>query len=123
MRPLAPLELAWLRRESAEVDAVFVRRPPAGQEPGMGDLVVGMLAPELHVMTMLTVADIGQLAGVSKASIDSYRYRGYLPEPQATRGRPPLWARPIVRRWLQTRPGCGWRSDLYGDGRLTRTAS
>jgi hypothetical protein len=123
MRPLSPEELAWLRGESVEVDAVLVRRRRAGRDPGVGDLVVGMLAPELHVMTMLTVADIAELAGVSKATVDSYRYRGYLPAPQATRGRTPLWARPIVRRWLHTRPGCGWRSDLYGVSELTASAT
>jgi hypothetical protein len=113
IRALTPAERAWLRGEPG-VDGVLVRRPCDGRVPGVSDLVVGMLAPELHVLTMLTVADIGGLAGVSKATIDSYRYRGSLPPPQATRGRTPLWARPIVRRWLQTRPGSGWRTDLYG---------
>jgi hypothetical protein len=113
MRPLTAEERAWIRGETADLDAVLVREPSTGSSPGVGDLVVGMLAPELHVLTMLTVADIGELADVSKATIDSYRYRGYLPAPQATCGRTPLWARPIVHRWLRTRPGCGWRSDLY----------
>jgi hypothetical protein len=114
MRPLTNAELAWLRGETAELEAVLVREPPAGQTAGVGDLVIGMLAPELHVLTMLTVADVSRLAGVSKATVDSYRYRGELPAPQATRGRTPLWARPIVHRWLRNRPGCGWRTDLYG---------
>jgi predicted DNA-binding transcriptional regulator AlpA len=81
----------------------------------VGDLIVGMQAPELHILTMLTVGDIAEVAGVSKATIDSYRYRGVLPEPQATSGRTPLWARPIIRHWLATRSGPGWRSDLYGE--------
>jgi hypothetical protein len=115
MRPLSAAERAWLRGETSDVDAVLVRRTTNGQPPGVGDLVIGMLAPELHVLTMLTVADIGELAGISKATVDSYRYRGSLPPPQATRGRTPLWARPIVHRWSQTRPGCGWRTDLYGE--------
>jgi hypothetical protein len=114
MRPLSAAERAWIRGEPTGIDVVLVREPPRGGEPGPGDLIVGMLAPELHVVTMLTVADIGELAGVSKTTIDSYRYRGYLPAPQVTKGRTPLWARPIVRRWLATRPGCGWRTDLYG---------
>jgi hypothetical protein len=128
MRPLSPAERAWIRGEATGIDLVLVREPFAGAAVGVGDLVVGMLAPELHVVTMLTVADIGELAGVSKTTVDSYRYRGSLPEPQVTKGRTPLWARPIVRRWLQTRPGCGWRSDLYGvtdartDARTAREA-
>jgi len=114
LRTLSPEEVSWVRGEATTADDVLVRRPVSGRAPGVGDLVVGMLAPELHVLTMLTVADIGEVAGVSKATIDSYRYRGYLPRPQATRGRTPLWARPIIRHWLQNRPGCGWRTDLYG---------
>jgi hypothetical protein len=122
MRPLSEQELAWVRGETASLDAVLVRRPANGT-PGVGDLVLGMLAPELHVLTMMTVADIGELAGVSKATVDSYRYRGILPAPQATRGRTPLWSRPIVHRWMQTRPGCGWRSDLYASDADQLTAA
>jgi hypothetical protein len=81
---------------------------------GRRQLIIGMDAPELNALTMLTVADIGDLADVSKATIDSYRYRGYLPEPQVVKGRTPLWSRPVVRRWLATRPGAGWRTDVYG---------
>jgi hypothetical protein len=90
-------------------EPLVVARPGGGQ-----DLVVGMAAPELHVLAMLTVVDISELAGVSKATIDSYRYRGYLPEPQVVKGRTPLWSRPVVRRWVSTRPGAGWRTDIYG---------
>ncbi|GGI03007.1 helix-turn-helix transcriptional regulator [Egicoccus halophilus] len=114
MRQLSPDEVSWVKGEAADLENVLLRPSRNGRSAGVGDLVVGMQAPELHVLTMLTVADIGQLAGVSKATIDSYRYRGYLPAPQATRGRTPLWARPIIRHWLDNRPGCGWRTDLYG---------
>lgn len=76
--------------------------------------VVGMDAPELHVRAMLTIADIAEMVGVEPDTIAAYRYRGYLPEPQAVIGRTPVWARPIVRHWLDTRPGNGWRTDIYG---------
>lgn len=121
LRTLSRDESAWLKGERVDPANVPVRRTN-GRTAGVGDLVVGMLAPELHVLTMLTVADISALAGVSKATIDSYRYRGYLPQPQATRGRTPLWARPIIRHWLDNRPGCGWRSDLYGSTLETATS-
>ncbi len=111
-RPLTPAERRWLAGESALSEQVLVRRRP-GYQPHAGDLIIGLLAPELHPLTMLTVGQIADAAEVSKATIDSYRYRGYLPEPQATRGRTPLWARPIVRHWLATRPGPGWRTDVY----------
>ena len=111
-RPLSDAELRWLRGETPVSDDVMVRRRP-GYRPHAGDLIIGLLAPELHPLTMLTVGEIAEAAGVSKATIDSYRYRGCLPEPQSARGRTPLWARPIVRHWLATRPGPGWRTDIY----------
>jgi hypothetical protein len=113
-RPLTNAERRWLSGEHGAIDEVLLRRRN-GHRPNAGDLIVGMLAPELHVLLMLTVGDIAEMAGVSKATIDSYRYRGYLPEPQVTRGRTPLWSRPVVARWLTTRPGSGWRTDLYPD--------
>lgn len=78
-------------------------------------VVVGILAPELHVRAMMTIADIADVASVTADTISAYKYRGYLPLPQMTIARTPLWARPIVRRWMASRPGLGWRTDLYGD--------
>jgi predicted DNA-binding transcriptional regulator AlpA len=92
-----------------------ISRPVVIETPGGGrDVVVGMDAPELNVLYMLTVAEVADLAAVSKATIDSYRYRGYLPEPQVVKGRTPLWSRPVIRHWLRNRPGSGWRTDVYG---------
>ena len=84
-----------------------------GAEPT--DRVVGMEAPELHVRAMVTISDIAEMVGVAPDTIAAYRYRGYLPEPQAVIGRTPVWSRPVIRHWLQTRPGNGWRTDIYGD--------
>ena len=111
-RPLSEAERGWLSGDASMVDQVMFRRRP-GYRPHAGDLIISLMAPELHPMAMLTVGDIAEAADVSKATIDSYRYRGYLPEPQAARGRTPLWARPIVIHWLATRPGSGWRTDIY----------
>lgn len=77
--------------------------------------VVGIQAPELHVRAMVTISDIAEMVGVAPDTIAAYRYRGYLPEPQAVIGRTPVWSRPVIRHWLQTRPGNGWRTDIYGD--------
>lgn len=79
--------------------------------------VVGMWAPELHVRAMVTVADIAEMLGVARDTVAAYRYRGYLPEPQAVVGRTPVWSRPIVRHWMESRPGNGWRTDIYGNRR------
>lgn len=77
--------------------------------------VVGVQAPELHVRAMVTISDIAAMVGVAPDTIAAYRYRGYLPEPQAVIGRTPVWSRPVIRHWLETRPGNGWRTDIYGD--------
>lgn len=111
-RPLTDAEQRWLAGDISAGDEVLVRRRP-GYPAHAGDLIIGLLAPELHPLAMLTVGEIAEIADVSKATIDSYRYRGYLPDPQAARGRTPLWARPVVRHWLATRPGPGWRTDIY----------
>ncbi len=111
-RPLTAAERRWLSGDAAAIDQVMVRHRN-GRRPNAGDLIIGMQAPELHALTMMTVSDIAHAAGVSKATIDSYRYRGYLLEPQVVRGRTPLWARPVIARWLATRPGSGWRTDIY----------
>jgi hypothetical protein len=103
-RELGRAELEWLSGERDDIGDVLVQQH-GDRTPTTGDLVVGMAAPELHVQLMLTVADVADLAHVSKATIDSYRSRGSLPEPQVQRGRTPLWSRPVIRRWLATRPG------------------
>lgn len=87
--------------------AILAATPPS-------NVVVGLQAPELNVRAMLTVPAIAAQADVSPETIAAYRYRGHLPDPQAIVGRTPLWARPIIRRWLTTRPGTGWRTDIYG---------
>lgn len=79
------------------------------------DHVVGMDAPELQVDVVLTIGDVAALVGVSPATITAYRRRGGFPEPQAVLGRTPVWSRPVVEHWMASRPGNGWRTDLYGD--------
>lgn len=101
-------------------DPLVDHRPPPVDEVDWEDhetlgRVVGLDAPELHVRAMLTIADIADMTGVAPDTIAAYRYRGYLPEPQAVIGRTPVWSRPIIRHWLKTRPGNGWRTDIYGD--------
>jgi predicted DNA-binding transcriptional regulator AlpA len=103
-RELGRAELEWLAGEREDIGEVLLQQH-GDRTPTTGDLVVGMAAPELHVQLMLTVADVADLAHVSKATIDSYRSRGTLPEPQVQRGRTPLWSRPVIQRWLTLRPG------------------
>jgi hypothetical protein len=119
-RRLGLVEVGIGARPAAEAEnpsdgrRLAIRPGTVAETDGPPDLVVGMLAPELSAGLMLTVADIAEAANVTKATIDSYRYRGYLPAPQVVLARTPLWSRPIIRHWLAGRPGCGWRTDVYG---------
>lgn len=79
------------------------------------DLVVWLGAPELHVRAMLTIADLAAMLGVTPDTVSVYRHRGALPDPQALVGRAPMWSRPIIQDWVDTRPGTGWRTDMQGD--------
>lgn len=94
-------------------DALRLGLPVGGGD--RHDRVIGMSAPELDVRAMLTTADIADLMGVAPDTVAAYRHRGYLPEPQATVGRTPVWSRPVMDHWIKTRPGSGWRTDMYGD--------
>ena len=114
--PDRPITDEDIRRAADTLGAsgALVRRRSGGHAPRLRDVIVGMQAPELQVTTLLSAAQLAELAGVSKATLDTYRHRGLLPEPQVIVGRTPLWARPIATRWLAERPGQGWRTDLAG---------
>ena len=101
---------AWLHRRGLRDDipglgsGVLV---PA-EEWAEQDVWVGMHAPELHLWAVLTLRDVSQLAGYSESTLRVHRSRGVLVGPQRTVGRTPLWARPVIQRWLldrETGPG------------------
>lgn len=86
--------------------------PPDGLLVPLGvweehDRVVGLWAPELHPDTLLDVAGVARLLGVSEATVRAYRSRGLLPEPCGHLMGSPWWTRPVITRWQQTRPGRG----------------
>ncbi len=112
LRTLSPEERRWLSGDADAREHLRLHERP-GQTPNAGDLIVGVLAPELHPALMLTLVDVAELLQVSKSTVDSYRYRGLLPAPQALAARTPLWARPIIDHWTRCRPGSGARSDGY----------
>ena len=96
---------ALRREEVASICAPYgiARAQLVRTDGGTTDAIVGMRAPEVEAAAMMTVADVAEAASVTKATIDSYRYRGLLPEPQLVVARTPLWARPIIGRWLDER--------------------
>ena len=120
-RTLRAAERAWLAGEQTGTAGVAVRRRGT-LPPHAGDLILGLLAPELHVQALMTVADVARVAGVSKATVDSYRYRDELPPPQATSGRTPLWSRPVVRHWLASRGEAGHAGPTAASEALSLTS-
>lgn len=68
---------------------------------GAHELVVGILAPELLDGAMLSVGDIAELAGTSKARVDSACFSGELAAPQRVVDGTRWWARPFVVRWIE----------------------
>ena len=59
----------------------------------------------------LTTAEAAELAGITPDTLRSYAWRGQAPEPRRF-GRSLMWRRSVFERWLATRPGQGYRSDL-----------
>ncbi|MCC5949233.1 MAG: helix-turn-helix domain-containing protein [Nitriliruptoraceae bacterium] len=99
-------ERAWIRGEPVDPTCLPVasRR---GRAPHLGDLVASLRAPELDAHLLLTVDDIARELRVERATVESYRRRGYLPPAPVRCGRTPLWTAPVVRHWIASRPGAG----------------
>jgi predicted DNA-binding transcriptional regulator AlpA len=55
----------------------------------------------------LTIADVADLAGVDRRSIDRYLHRGSMPVADGYLGRTPWWHRHTIEHWLATRPKPG----------------
>ena len=56
---------------------------------------------------MLTIAQVAELVGVERRTIDQYRQRGTIPPPDGTLGRTPWWHRATIEEWMRTRPPRG----------------
>jgi hypothetical protein len=49
-----------------------------------------------------TVKDVAARLRVTEATVRSYRWRGYLPEPQYV-GRTPVWKPDVIEEWIKGR--------------------
>jgi hypothetical protein len=67
--------------------------------------ILGMYAPELAAGALLDTEASAQLAGCSPRTISNYLARGDMPAPVVRAGGSPLWPRPLLRHWLEVRPG------------------
>ena len=57
----------------------------------------------------LTTDELAARLGIQRATVHRYHSRGDIPEPDMYVGRTPLWAITRIDRWLEARPGHGWR--------------
>ena len=58
---------------------------------------------------LLDRAAVAKMLDVEPATISSYVSRGQMPRPDLRLGSAPVWYRHTIERWLQSRPGQGWR--------------
>lgn len=53
------------------------------------------------MIDLLGLAEIAELLGIRRASVDQLRWRGVLPEPDAMVSGRPLWHRETIERWAR----------------------
>lgn len=100
---------AYYRNEEGEWFYVFNDEPV----PGAGDYYrdnprkVELAAPELFVHQMLDTDDVAEILGVDRKTVSRMLSRGSLPLPQFRLGNSPVWARPVIEHYQETRPGRG----------------
>jgi predicted DNA-binding transcriptional regulator AlpA len=97
--------LAWVRSAAGVID-----RPERGEYLVPTALwrrrasdVLGMLAPELHPLALLDLDDVARAAGVKPATVRAYLHRRQMPDPVSRAGGSPMWTRPTIEGWLETR--------------------
>ena len=72
---------------------------------------LGVLAPELLAQRVLDLRAFADRCSLRPATVNSYRSRGLLPEPQMVIAGTPLWSEPVVGHWLDEREASSGRLD------------
>jgi hypothetical protein len=49
------------------------------------------------------IAEVAEMAGLSRANVRMMRSRGLLPEPQVVLAMGPVWKRSVIERWVKKR--------------------
>src|SRR5665213_3850684 len=57
----------------------------------------------------MSIQRVAEVASLTVRSVSSYLARGDIPEPDYRVGKSPLWKTETIERWLERRPGKGWR--------------
>lgn len=52
---------------------------------------------------LLGISEIQEVSGLARATLDTYRWRGSLPEPDYVISTHPIWKRATVEAWLDKR--------------------
>ena len=84
------------------------------------DEVTGMTAPELH--HLLDTAAVAQMVGCRPNTITVYLAKGHMPQPVFRFGGSPTWPEPLIRHWLETRPGKAGRPSSRGGRRMSKSS-
>jgi predicted DNA-binding transcriptional regulator AlpA len=97
--------LAWVSSETGVIDSAETAEyfVPASIWNRHARRVLGVLAPELHPLALLGLDDVAAAAGVQPATIRAYLHRRQMPEPVSRAGGSPVWTRPTIEGWLETR--------------------
>jgi hypothetical protein len=66
-----------------------------------------MWAPELHPERLLDVAGVARMAGITPDTVRTDLSRATIPPPQGHLMGSPWWTRPVIERWLASRPARG----------------
>lgn len=96
---------AWWDPRQRGGTADLVLEVPASAWESRADEVVGMWAPELMADRMLDSEAVAKMAKMRARTVANYLARGRMPAPTIRLGGSPLWCRPVIMRWLATRPG------------------
>lgn len=82
------------------------------------DEVVGMTAPELTFPHLLDTKAVADRLGTSTRTVAAYLARGFLPKPIGKIGGSPVWPEPLIRHYVETRPGKRGRPSRNAGGLL-----
>jgi hypothetical protein len=96
--------LAWARRYPLTTSGSLVcHNVPVSTWTTAQRYVVSLSAPELCADQLIDTRKLAELLGVRPASVAAYLHRGRLPQPVARIANSPVWARPVLARWIANR--------------------
>jgi hypothetical protein len=106
-------ELDWIRRyQDLSFGYAGSVAVPVEDWAARAKVPLGIDAPELCIDRLLGLEAAAGILTLSPQTVSTYVSRGRFAAPQRRIGGQPLWSRPILEIWRETRPGRGYRTDL-----------